>query len=768
MAQQKSFIRFSFDDSDKESLLHAPEKALSLAINIQEYDESSGHFVQKRPTKYALWNKKQPIDASLDHHRRRIEILVVSTAFVESLPDQDKQYLSKRFAIYVQTYSILKLIEPIVFDDNNLIVNDVFKDTGKFMIPMHNKNVYVRLTAVNNAQANGFSPNARIKVNVALANPNAAKFKQWATWLDDRAINSSDHENGHERARQEIKAGRKKAIVNNNGHRFQLFMASLLEKFLTKKVPCAISGNDVQAVGYRCAHCMMVVRCDYVNNPNIPICQAFQDRETNKEAIQGAKHEKLVMKRLKITTKTCDHSGEVLGRFSKVLVCLDCGKCFNPKYKNVLIPNCQNTDIYGQLKNIKNQDDNIYGNIADLDSLASSTATSSMTSSNTSTSTVTETPKAPYENPDKTDLVNTVSNMSLTNLDIKDYKFINKLGEGTYGLVLGSKHKNAKKGKFTALKIVTKQGILDHGLPQDVLNEEIVLKICTEAFNKNLVKNVCTLTEGTWQDHNRLYFAMEHLPNHTMFYHCAENPDTKGKQKTEFCQYYGTEVGLGLTFLHERHIIHRDLKLENIALDVEGHARLIDFGMVKLDADKSNAKSFVGTPNYIAPEMIQTGNYNVEVDWWALGVLIYEMHSNKNLFNGKTEDEMYGKICKMKLDFSRCEKEITTILQLLLVRDPKRRLSYNRKRAEKDQPMAQRFFSQGAQLTQTQPPPISCSYIADEEAENEQDQIYHARSVSKFTRKRNKKDVLLPACNDRLTQEKNAKFNTFGYVNPQM
>ena len=82
--------------------------------------------------------------------------------------------------------------------------------------------------------------------------------------------------------------------------------------------------------------------------------------------------------------------------------------------------------------------------------------------------------------------------------------------------------------------------------------------------------------------------------------------------------------------------------------------------------------------------------------------------------------------------------------------------------------MAQRFFAQGAQLTTSQPPPISCSYIADEEAENEQDQIYHARSVSKFTRKRNKKDVLLPTCNDRLSPEKNAKFNTFGYVNPQM
>ena len=208
----KSFIRFSFDDSDKESLLHAPEKNLSLAINIQEYDDQSGHFVQKRPTKYALWNKKQPIDASLDHNRRRIEILVVSTQFVEGLSDQDKQYLSKRYAIYVQTYSILKLIEPIIFDDNNLIVNDVFKETGKFMIPVHNKNVYVRLTAVNNAQGNGFTSNARIKVNVALANPTPQKFKQWASWLDERAINSSDHESSHDKVRQEIKAGRKKAI----------------------------------------------------------------------------------------------------------------------------------------------------------------------------------------------------------------------------------------------------------------------------------------------------------------------------------------------------------------------------------------------------------------------------------------------------------------------------------------------------------------------------------------------------------------------------
>ena len=103
----------------------------------------------------------------------------------------------------------------------------VYRESGRFIIPVHNKNVYVRLSAHNNAQENGYRSNARIKVNVALANPNAKKFKEWANWLDERAINSSDHENSHERARQEIRAGRKKPIVNNNGHRFQLFIVWL-------------------------------------------------------------------------------------------------------------------------------------------------------------------------------------------------------------------------------------------------------------------------------------------------------------------------------------------------------------------------------------------------------------------------------------------------------------------------------------------------------------------------------------------------------------
>jgi len=111
-----------------------------------------------------------------------------------------------------------------------------------------------------------------------------------------------------------------------------------------------------------------------------------------------------------------------------------------------------------------------------------------------------------------------------------------------------------------------------------IFYEEATLKICTEGFKSGTVKNVCTML-GSWQDHNRLYFAMEHLPNRTLYYACAEDPDTRGVQTPTFCQFYGTEMARGITFLNERHIIHRDLKLENIAVDKHGHARLIDFGI---------------------------------------------------------------------------------------------------------------------------------------------------------------------------------------------
>ena len=101
--------------------------------------------------------------------------------------------------------------------------------------------------------------------------------------------------------------------------------------------------------------------------------------------------------------------------------------------------------------------------------------------------------------------------------------------------------------------------------------------------------------------------------------------------------------------------------------------------MVKMNANKEKATSFVGTPNYIAPELIEKGSYSVEVDWWALGVMLYEMHTNRNLFSGSDEDEMYRNILYKQIfpfKTGRVDSSMTNILMNLLQRKVEERLSW--------------------------------------------------------------------------------------------
>eukprot|EP00092_Neocalanus_flemingeri_P007691 GFUD01008305.1.p1 GENE.GFUD01008305.1~~GFUD01008305.1.p1 ORF type:complete len:665 (-),score=170.01 GFUD01008305.1:136-2130(-) len=246
---------------------------------------------------------------------------------------------------------------------------------------------------------------------------------------------------------------------------------------------------------------------------------------------------------------------------------------------------------------------------------------------------------------------------------LDDFRLIKTLGQGAYGKVVLAQHIN--ESNFYAIKILEKPQIVMDDEIQLPYSERDILKLGSE--NRFLTK-----LHSSFQTSDYIFFAMEYLNGGDLMFHLMET----NRFPEERARFYTAELVLGLQFLHSKGIIYRDLKLENVMLTSEGHVKLADFGMIKENIrNGAEASTFCGTPSYIAPEMLNGRPYGGSVDWWSLGILLYQMMAGRSPFDDEDEEKLYKLIQYKQVPIpSSFSREAQDIIRGLLQKNPKNRL----------------------------------------------------------------------------------------------
>ncbi|XP_072922633.1 protein kinase C theta type isoform X2 [Hemitrygon akajei] len=246
---------------------------------------------------------------------------------------------------------------------------------------------------------------------------------------------------------------------------------------------------------------------------------------------------------------------------------------------------------------------------------------------------------------------------------IDDFTLHKMLGKGSFGKVFLAELKG--KNQFFAIKALKKDVVLMDDDVECTMVEKRVLSLAWE--HPFLTHLYCT-----FQTKENLFFVMEYLNGGDLMFHIQSCQKFEVPRAT----FYAAEIICGLQFLHSRGIIYRDLKLDNVLLDGDGHIKIADFGMCKENIlNDARTSTFCGTPDYIAPEILLGQKYSMSVDWWSFGVLLYEMLIGQSPFHGGDEDELFQSIRTDDPIYPRSMgKEAKDILVRLFVREPERRL----------------------------------------------------------------------------------------------
>ncbi|KAI7868931.1 kinase-like domain-containing protein [Spinellus fusiger] len=243
-------------------------------------------------------------------------------------------------------------------------------------------------------------------------------------------------------------------------------------------------------------------------------------------------------------------------------------------------------------------------------------------------------------------------------LKLADFQILRTLGTGSFGRVhLVQSKVNAR---YYAIKVLKKTEVVRLKQVEHTNNEKHILESVAHPFLVNMW--------GTFQDDANLYMVMDYVPGGELFSVLRRSqrfPDHVAK-------FYAAEVMLAIEYMHSKDMIYRDLKPENLLLDAQGHIKITDFGFAKYVPDVT--WTLCGTPDYLAPEIIQSKGYGKAVDWWSLGILIFEMLAGYPPFYDDDHLKLYEKILAGKIKWPQYfDPEAKDLLKRLLTSDLSKR-----------------------------------------------------------------------------------------------
>lgn len=258
-----------------------------------------------------------------------------------------------------------------------------------------------------------------------------------------------------------------------------------------------------------------------------------------------------------------------------------------------------------------------------------------------------------------------INSIKISEVTLEDFEILKNLGSGASGEIYLVRKKSSQK--MYALKVIKKQEVSKRNQQEYAWNELIILQ-------KHECPYIVSL-RYSFQDEHHLFLVMDFLQGGDLFFHLR-----KEKRFTEeTAAFYAAEILCALDYLHENHFLYRDLKPENILFDNKGHIKLIDFGLSKrLSIEKGVYKcnTLIGTPEYVAPEILLGNKYDKSADLWDVGCVLYEMLIGKPTFYSSNVKEIFRRIVEDEITFdeigypSPAAKEV---LFGLLEKNPKKR-----------------------------------------------------------------------------------------------